>query len=240
MKRHGRAFGTLLLLACLLFFLRIASAHDTEGVKSEIYSKLYCCPCNKGFARCLCQEAKEMKAYIDALLEEGVKKEEIYYRIAKKYSLKAITDARIKTEIENRITSETKDKRPQISLLPGSFDFGRIPRSGKTVKKIFKLYNKGSDNLIVTNIKTSCGCVNASLLVEENKSPLFGTNGASAGWKAIIGPGGLAEVEVVIDLQHPSITPGRLIREVFIYTNDPLYPETTLVLEGEVVLYSSR
>ena len=37
-----------------------------------------------------------MKGYIDALLETGILKDEIYYKVAKKFSLKTILDENVK------------------------------------------------------------------------------------------------------------------------------------------------
>ena len=40
-------------------------------------------------------EAKEMKGYIDALLLKPIAKDEIYYKVAKKFSLKTILDEKM-------------------------------------------------------------------------------------------------------------------------------------------------
>jgi hypothetical protein len=70
--------------------------------------------------------------------------------------------------------------------------------------------------------------------VDKNKSPYFGGQGAPAGWQMVIGPDKSGQLEVVLDLAHPSVTNGKVIRDVFISSNDPLYPESTLRIEAEV------
>jgi hypothetical protein len=209
-KQLGTA---ILIVAC---FVNTSFAQGIDNVKAEIYSKLHCCVCRDSFMQCVCPEAKEMKAYVEALLETGVGKEEIYYKVAKKYSLNAITDGQIKAGIGKRFIDEAGGKRPQLVLETHSFDFGRLQKAQGVVKKIFAISNKGTDTLVINNIKTSCGCVKASLR------------------RSVIEPGKTGELEVAIDLQHASLRTGKLIREVRIVSNDPLYPETVITVEGEV------
>jgi len=184
--------------------------------------------------KCNCPDAREMKAYIDALLEAGVSKEEIFYKVAKKFSPNTILDKQIKAQVEARLIKEAGGKRPQIVLEPSSINLGQVSKKQGKIGKIFKLYNKGTAKLIITNIKVSCSCVTTSLTVGKNKSPYFGTQGASSGWQAIIEPGASAELEVVVDLSHPAITVGKLFREITITTNDIINPEVTVKIEGEV------
>lgn len=113
-----------------------------------------------------------------------------------------------------------------------SFDFGELRKSQGKVKKTFKVSNAGTDKLVISNIRTSCACVAASIKVGEEKSPFFATAGAASGWQAIIDPGKAGELEVSVDLKHPSVKTGKLIRELSIFSNDPLYPETILMIEG--------
>ena len=73
----------------MLFFLAagfICSAvfaQDVGALRTEIYSKLRDKRCNMPLSECNCPEAKEMKGYIDALLETGIAKVEIYYKVVK-------------------------------------------------------------------------------------------------------------------------------------------------------------
>lgn len=221
-------------IAIFIFLFGISFAQDIDSVRAEIYSKIHCCACREAFAQCVCQEAKEMKAYIEAFLEAGVAKDEVYYKVAKKYSLNVIIDPQIKLEIEKRLINEAGVKRPQLVLEPRSFDFGELRKRQGIVKKIVTISNKGTDKLIIKNIRTSCGCVNVSLKTGEEKSPFFSTSGAAPGWQTVIDAGKSGVLEITVDLQHSSVKPGKLIREVQIFSNDPLYPEAILMLYGEV------
>ncbi len=233
--RIHRIAAFLLLCGCLLFIFHSAIfAQEAKVSKSEIYSKLKCCACNVSFAQCVCAEAKEMKAYIDALIETGLPQEGIFDKVAKKFSLDVIIDQETKIQVEKRLIKETGEKRPQIVLEPSFFDFGRVSKKQGKISKIFKLHNKGSASLIVKRIKTTCPCSLASLSIKGRKSPYFGTEGSPENWQAEIKPGLSAELEVVIDLASPHINTGRIIRDVSIATNDPLYPETTVRVQVEV------
>lgn len=175
-----------------------------------------------------------MKAYIDGLLENRASAEEIFYKIAKKFSLNTIIDKELKARIEERLIKDAGEKRPQIIAEPASLNFGKVSKKQGKVSKIFKLYNKGNVPLIITNLRVSCGCVTASLKVGKNKSPYFGVNGAGAGWQSLIAAGKPGELEVVLDLMHESMGMGKQVREVFVASNDPLYPEVTIKVELEV------
>jgi hypothetical protein len=227
---------SIFFFVCLVFFFsEYLLAQDVDSLKKEIYSKLTNPHCNMPLTECECPVAKEIKGYIDALLETGVAKEEIYYKVARRFSLKAIADTQIKDTIEKRLVKDAGDKRPQIILEPNSFHFGKVSKKQGKVAKIFKVYNKGNAELIITNIRVSCVCITASLKVGENKSPYFGVEGAKSGWQEKINPQESGGLEVVFDLTDPAMVAGEQTRSIFIASNDPLYPETSIRVEVEVI-----
>lgn len=175
-----------------------------------------------------------MKAYIEALLESGASREDIFYKVAKKFSLDTILDEGIKTSIQERLIKESGQIRPQIILEPASFNFGKISKKQGKAGKVFKLNNKGNSNLVIANIRVSCSCVTVSLKAGKNKSPYFGMEGAQTGWQEVIKPAESAELDVILDLSHPSMAVGKHTRDIFIVTNDPVYPQSTLRVEVEV------
>lgn len=225
----------------MLFFLAagfISSAvfaQDIGALKTEIHSKFRDKRCNMPLSECNCPEAKEMKGYIDALLETGMTKEDIYYKIAKKYSLSLVLDNQLKAELEKRLIQETGSERPQIALETTSFNFGDVSKSQGKVKTIFRMSNKGNADLVITNLQASCVCTTISLAVDKQKSPYFDNKGAPKDWKMVLKPNQKAELEVVLDLAHKAVSPGDLVREVDIVSNDPLYPEASVRVEAKVV-----
>ena len=236
MKFSQTISSMFLCLLSLIFFSQVVFAQNVDTQKSDIYSKLIDYRCTgMSLDKCDCPAAKEMKAYIDALLEVGVAKEDIFYKVAKKFSPKVILDKQIKSEVEQRLIKETGGKRSQIIFEPVSLNFGKVSKKQAKVNKIFKLYNKGNTDLVITNVRVSCGCVSVSLKVGKNKSPYFGVAGANPGWQAAIAPGKYGELEVVLDLNHSSMGMGKQIRNVFVSNNDPLNPEASLKVEIEVI-----
>ena len=64
-------------------------------------------------------------------------------------------------------TSNLIDNNAQISVENNIFNFGEIIQ-GEKVTAQFTIKNTGSSDLIIVNVKTSCGCTAASW----NKNPL--------------------------------------------------------------------
>src|SRR3989338_10939780 len=225
----------------MLFFLAagfISSAvfaQDVGALRTEIHSKLRDKRCNIPLSECNCPEAKEMKGYIDALLETGIAKDEIYHKVAKKYSLSLVLDNQLKAELEKRFVQEAGSKRPRIVLGTTSFNFGEVNKAQGKVSTIFKLSNKGAADLVITNLRASCVCTTIFLTVDKQKSPYFDNKGAPKDWKMELKPNQSGELEVVLDLAHQAINVGDLIREVMITSNDPLYPEVSAKVEAKVL-----
>ncbi len=218
---------------CLLFILPAVFAQNTDALKSDIYSKLKCCACQVSFDECSCPEAKEMKAYIEALLASGAGTEDILYKVAKKFSPDTILDAQMKTGIEKRLIEEAGKKRPQLSFDSTSFNFGEVSKKQGKVSKIFKFTNKGNVPLIIKKLKTSCPCASVSLRTNKSKSPYFGTEGSPRDWQSEIKPGESGELELMVDLASPHVKIGRVIRNASVISNDPVYPEILVRVEAE-------
>ena len=235
MRIHYKVLSVILLFTGLIFFSGVTFAQDTDVLKSGIYSKLKCCACKVSFDECTCPEAKEMKAYIDALIESGAPKEDIFYKVAKKFSLNTILEEQIKKDIEKKLIKEAGEKRPQIILDSTSFHFGTMSKKKGKVSKFFGVSNKGNLPLLIKQIKTSCPCATVSLKVGKIKSPYFGTEGSPKDWQVEIKPQGTGEIELMVDLASSHVKPGKLTRDAAITSNDPLYPETTVRVEAEII-----
>jgi len=233
-ETRGRTQTIILLAAGVFLFLRTTFAQNVDALRSDIYSKLKCCSCQVSFDKCFCPEAKEMKAYLDALIESAVPKEEIFYKMAKKFSLNTILDEQVKQDLKKRLIKEAGERRPQIILDSTYFDFGQVTKKHGKISRIFGLTNKGNSPLIIKNIKTFCPCAFVSLRVNENKSPYFSVEGSPKDWQAEIKPGDGAGLEIMIDLTSVHVRPGKVIREAAIVSNDPIYPELTITVEANL------
>lgn len=235
MRILPRVFLLLLFLICFVSFSQQVFAENRDALKLEIYPKLRDRRCTTmSLDKCNCPDAKEMKAYIEALIETGVNVDEIFYKVAKKFSPNTILDKQIKARVEERLIKEAGGKIPKILLDPSSLNLGQLSKKQGKIQRVFKLYNNGAAPLIVTNITVSCSCVTASLAVGKNKSPDFGVQGAPFGWQETINPGQNGELEVIVDLSHSAITIGKLFREITITSNDIINPEVAVKIEGDV------
>lgn len=226
--------SSLVLPLALLSLFSFVFAQGITDLKTEIHSKLKCCSCPDSFARCTCPEAKEMKAYIDALLESGISREEIFYKVAKKFSLNTILDEKIKKYIEKRLSQEAGEKRPQIILDYISFNFGTMSKKKGEASKVFRVKNLGNVPLIIKQMKTSCPCATVSLKLGQIKSPYFGNEGSPKDWQMEMKSGESGELKLMIDLASSYVKTGRLIRNATIVSNDPVYPEITIAIEAQV------
>jgi hypothetical protein len=234
LRVYRRVNAIILCLLSLIFFSQFAFAQGIDALKSDIYSKLKCCSCKESFVECTCAEAKEMKAYIDALLENKISRMDIFYRVAKKYSTKVIIGESERTLVEERLIKESKGRCSRIIFEPQTLNFGVKSKKEGKVSRAVKLYNKGNSSLIISNLRVSCDCTVVSLKTGKNSSPYFGMSGANSGWQVIIEPGNFGELEVVLDLSHKSMIVGKHTREVFIESNDALNPHADFRVEIEI------
>jgi hypothetical protein len=101
---------------------------------------------------------------------------------------------------------------PTVRVDQDTFDFGEVEQNG-VVEHIFKIYNDGNEELEITHTKSTCGCTVASPS------------------KKVIKPGDFSEVKVTF---HAGQRKGNQVKKVFVVTNDPANPKTTLTLSGSV------
>lgn len=127
----------------------------------------------------------------------------------------------------------TKDAQVEIEEL--KFDWGQIDYNGPKAKKTFKIKNSGTEILRVTNIKTSCTCTSAQIVINESKSPLFSMHNTSS-WVGEVQPGKEAELLVIFDQRfHGPQGVGPIERIISVETNDANNPKIEFKLTGNVV-----
>ncbi|GAB60857.1 MAG: DUF1573 domain-containing protein [Candidatus Jettenia sp.] len=114
-----------------------------------------------------------------------------------------------KTEDSNKKTTE----RPKIIFEEQVYDFGKI-YIGENIKHGFKFKNIGSGELIIKNVKSSCGCTAA--LVSKDKL-LNNEEG---------------EVEIKF---NPGHYVGKTTKSVVVNSNDPENPQYKLTITGEII-----
>jgi hypothetical protein len=92
------------------------------------------------------------------------------------------------------------------------YDFGTV-LEGQHVVHSFAIRNVGTKDLILSGVKTSCGCTVAAPSL--NRVP----------------PGGESQVAVTFDTHFQK---GHRERTITVYTNDPANPNAEMTLQGEV------
>jgi hypothetical protein len=95
-------------------------------------------------------------------------------------------------------SSAAEKKGPRIAVEPTSFDFGQALQN-KTLTKEFAIRNLGDADLVIEEVKTSCGCT-AALLSSK-----------------VIKPGGQTPLRVALETRSSQ---GRVERRVVIRSND--------------------
>lgn len=108
-------------------------------------------------------------------------------------------------------------RQPQIAVETEQILLGDVV-NGEVVVREVTIWNEGKATLVVEALSTSCGCTQASL------DPMT------------IPPGGSAQLKVEFDsAAHGEELTGRLMRQIFIASNDPQQPELVLELVANIL-----
>ncbi|UCC68747.1 MAG: DUF1573 domain-containing protein [Armatimonadota bacterium] len=107
---------------------------------------------------------------------------------------------------------EQKAPRPRIQFEEDTWDFGTIYQSAE-VSHAFVFHNTGDAVLEIGKVRSTCGCT-AALLAERE-----------------IAPGQKGEIKLTF---RSGTMRGRVVKHVYVGTNDPLRPRVDLRVTGEV------
>ncbi|MCF6159369.1 MAG: DUF1573 domain-containing protein [wastewater metagenome] len=114
---------------------------------------------------------------------------------------------------DGKIKDEKTINKPKIVFKEQVYDFGKV-YIGETIKCTFKFKNDGTSELIISNVKSSCGCTAA--LVSKNKL--------------------LKDEEGEVDVTyHPGNYTGRVTKSVIVSSNDTNNPRCILTITGEII-----
>ena len=112
----------------------------------------------------------------------------------------------------NTIT-EKNEGQAKIEFEKKIHDFGRISE-GEIVSYTFLYENTGTSNLIITDVKTSCGCT-------------------TPGWdNEPVMPGGKGKIEISFDSSGRT---GNQYKEITVFTNSPIKDSETLTITAEII-----
>ncbi len=100
--------------------------------------------------------------------------------------------------------------KARIEFLADTWDFGSIPR-GAIVLHSFKFKNTGTDPLMITNVKPTCGCTTAPLS------------------DSIVTPGATADIMATFNTKNFN---GRVTKQIFVDSSDPIKPYLKLIFSA--------
>jgi len=113
----------------------------------------------------------------------------------------------------SKLTPAELANAPVVVFEPVTHDFGDIKET-KEVEFTFTIKNVGKADLIIRNVRASCGCT------------------AVSPSKSVIKPGEIAPVKTVF---NPSGKRGKQSKSITVITNDPKNPTVNLFIESNVL-----
>lgn len=103
--------------------------------------------------------------------------------------------------------------KPSLQVDNRSFDFGEVFQ-GEKVPHVFEFVNAGDEQLIITKVRSSCGCT--AVLVSEK----------------VLAPGAKGEIKANFDSTRFR---GDISKTIYVYSNDPVSPVKQLKIKGKVL-----
>lgn len=196
-----------------------------QSVSADEMGSMFLCPCcGNPITKGCCPMAKERMTYISAQIDAGLNRTQIIKNMVKKYGLTSM----IEDERENfkaDLSKNAPQDRPKIEVTPAKYNFGDVSVAAGVASTLMNVRNKGTKDLIIDKITTSCGCTSASIIVNGVEGPKFSMPGHGkqpTGWSATIAPGGDAQLKVYYDPRVHKDMRGRGTRTVDISSNDPV------------------
>ena len=204
---------------------------------AEIYPMFFCPCCGQPLDKknICCEAAQERIDYIDSLAEKNLSENEIILEYVKKFGLNSFTDATKQEEFKAELAKSAPADRPIINIVSGSVDLGDVSQSKGITTTFFEIKNTGKRDLIIGKLDTSCGCTSAAIIYKGEEGPRFAMAGhgieSPSGWQVSIPPDQSAQLKVYYDPSvHPDLR-GPVIREIYIFSNDPVEIEKKVQIE---------
>lgn len=203
----------------------------------EIYPMFVCPCCGQPLDKknVCCGEAQARIDYIDSLTSKNLSEKEIISNYVKKFGLNSFTDKNKQDEFKKELAESAPSNRPVISIAPDSIDLGDVSQKKGTTTTFFEIKNTGKENLVINKLDTSCGCTSVSVVFNGQEGPKFAMAGHGAenptDWQISIPPDLSAQLKVYYDPNVHQDLRGPVIREIYIYSNDPVEFEKKVQIE---------
>ncbi|KUO59040.1 hypothetical protein APF79_10450 [bacterium BRH_c32] len=116
-----------------------------------------------------------------------------------------------KADVQPKV-EEVNNTESKLTLTKNYFDFGNI-KEGKIVEVTIAFKNSGKKDLIIKDVKTSCGCT--AVLLSSKK----------------LKPGEQGDMRIELDTSNRT---GKLTRTVTLYSNDPVDPSQAITIFANI------
>lgn len=216
---------------------KIAGAIIQPVSAQEIYPMFICPCCGKPLdpKNICCGMAQERITFIDGLTAGKMFKEEIIMAYVKKYGLNSFADKNQAEEFKKKLIAQAPADRPTISVSPESIDLGDVSQTKGEISTLFEITNTGKTDLIINKLDTSCDCTSAAIVFNGEEGPRFAMAGhgvkSPTDWSVTIPSGEKAQLKVYYDPNVHKDFRGAAIREIYIFSNDPINFETKVKIE---------
>ena len=211
-----------------------------QALAEDLYPVFMCPCCGKLINTPCCGMAKERKTYVDGLTTGNISYDDAVASYVQRFGLSSFIDKEKQETYRQELIKTAPADRPIISIEPAIFDFGQVSFAGGVVTSSFEVTNIGATDLVIDHLETSCGCTSASIVYQNQEGPIFampghGINEAITDWSVNIQPGETAQLKVYYDPNvHPEFR-GNAVREIHVYSNDPIDFESSVTVELEQV-----
>jgi len=206
------------------------------NTKEAVYQEFTCSCCETSLADSSCLMAGGMREYIDGLVFKNLfNKDEIIHAAVKKFGISTLRDKELKITHGLEFVENPPKEAPSIVVDPVFIDLGEISMAKGLILTDFEVYNNGTEELVIYDLKTSCSCVTASFIKEGYESVRLGRFSQSSGWTFILKPGEESILRTYFDPRITNWQTGHVERLITITSNDPLYFERTIKLSADII-----
>ncbi len=207
------------------------------ALAQDVYPLFICPCCGKTIDVGCCGMSKERMAFVDGLVGSGnLSEDEVVEIYVQKYGLNSFIDESRQEAFRQKLIDEAPEERPIIAISPATYDFGDVSQAKGVTETLFQVENTGKTDLVINKIETSCGCTSASIVYQGKEGPVFsmpghGINEKVGDWQVAIAPNEIAQLKVYYDPNMHGDFQGAVIREIHVFSNDPIDFEAEVAIE---------
>jgi len=229
--------GILIVVIASVFFLYYYSKLSESNLRQDVYSEFTCTCCEDSILTTpySCFMAGGMREYVNKIVKGTKDKEEVMLESVKKFGIPTLIDLALKEKYGFMFVDNPPKDAPSINIRPNFVDLGEVSNSKGIIITDFRIKNNGTQDLIITDLKTSCACLHASFIKDGDESVRTGRFSHSEGWTFILEPNEDALLRTYYDPRVTNWQTGHVERIVTITSNDPIYFERIIKLAAELV-----